>query len=314
MTGTGTQNDPFVISSWTDFITAVGTSDAYVEFPKSLVRTSDSAVDPNKLYTDSSGIVQTNVQPSDLANLYENTFKLDANDYAPAGLSATIEINCASINGYGATIINLASSAVNLITNNSTALSISQLAFLNINAENVYFIYETYPIDYYKCIFSGRMTNNTNSRTKMFGSTGYHHSTFTSCAKNVEIDGFVDMYNIGTNSDGAVLEYCRVELHIKNNPASGGTLHAQAINTYFTGDCEEPYTFGFSSGSAYSVIEVAAESGTLSLDWYDTPITLVLVNTDVFKGYFSPTRFTAVDTETLTDAAALDALGFPIQT
>ena len=122
------------------------------------------------------------------------------------------------------------------------------------------------------------------------------------------------MYNVGSNYDGAVLEYCRVELHIKNNPASGGTLHAQAINTYFTGDCEEPYTFGYSGGSAYSVIEVAAESGTLSLDWYDTPITLVLVNTDVFKGYFSPTRFTAVDTETLTDAAALDALGFPIQT
>lgn len=307
------------VTDWPSFITAVGTAGADVEFPHTstyIKKTSDTQVDPNKLYVDSNGTVQTNVQPSDLANLYENTFKLDANspDAFPAGLTSTIAVNCASINGYGATIINLAGSTVNLITNNSQSLTISQLAFLNINAENVYFIYETYPVTYYKCIFSGRMKNSANSRTKMFGSTGYHHSTFTSCAKNVEIDGFVDMYNIGTNSDGAVLEYCRVELHIKNNPASGGTLHAQAINTYFTGDCEEPYTFGFSSGSAYSVIEVAAESGTLSLDWYDTPITLVLVNTDVFKGYFSPTRFTAVDTETLTDAAALDALGFPIQT
>ena len=137
------------VTNWASFITAVGTAGAEVEFPHTsqyLVKTHDRDVDANKLYLDSNGVVQTNVQPSDLANLYENTFKLDANDYAPAGLSTTIEINCTSINGYGATIINLAGSAVNLITINSTTLSISQLAFLNINAENVYFIYETYPV------------------------------------------------------------------------------------------------------------------------------------------------------------------------
>ena len=314
MTGTGTQNDPFVISDWADFITAVGTSGAYVEFPKSLVRTSDSTVDPNKLYTDSSGIVQTNVQPSDLPNLYENTFRLDANDYAPAGLAATIEINCASINGNGATIINLAGSAVNLITNNSSALSISQLAFLNINAENVFFIYETYPVTYYKCIFSGRMFNNTSTMTKMFGNTGHHHSTFTSCAKNVEIDGYVDMYNVGWNEDGAELEYCRVELHIKNNPNYDGHLYVAAKNCYFTGNCEENYRAYFSSNSVDSVVEIACESGTMSLEIFNNPPTLILVNTDVFKGYFSQSWFTAVDTETLTNAEDLDALGFPIQT
>jgi hypothetical protein len=314
MTGTGTQNDPFVISSWTDFITAVGTSDAYVEFPKSLVRTSDSAVDPNKLYIDSSGTVQTNVQPSDLANLYENTFKLDANDYAPAGLSATIEINCASINGYGATIINLASSAVNLITNNSSALSISQLAVLNINAENVYFIYETYPIDYYKCIFSGRMTNNTSTLTKMFGSTGHHHSTFISCAKNVVVDGYVDIYNVGWQEDGAELEYCRVELHIKSNSNYAGHLYISAKNSYFTGDCLKSWSTYFSADSVYSVVEIACESGTMSLDIFNNAPTLILVNSDVFKGYFSRSYYTEVNTATLTDASALDALGFPIQT
>lgn len=31
MTGTGTQNDPYVVSTWPDFVTAVGTAGAYVE-------------------------------------------------------------------------------------------------------------------------------------------------------------------------------------------------------------------------------------------------------------------------------------------
>lgn len=31
MTGTGTQNDPYVVSTWPDFVTAVGTTGAYVE-------------------------------------------------------------------------------------------------------------------------------------------------------------------------------------------------------------------------------------------------------------------------------------------
>lgn len=307
------------VTDWASFITAVGTAGADVEFPHTsayIKKTSDTQVDPNKLYVDSNGTVQTNVQPSDLANLYENTFVLDANspDGFPEGLTTSIEINCASINGYGATIINLAGSAVNLITNNSSALSISQLAVLNINAENVYFIYETYPVTYYKSIFSGRMFNNTSTMTKMFGSTGHHHSTFTSCAKNVEIDGYVDMYNVGWNEDGAELEYCRVELHIKNNPNYAGHLYVAAKNCYFTGTCEESYQVKFSSNSVYSVVEIACESGTMSLDIFNNPPTLILVNTDVFKGYFSQSWFTAVDTETLTNAEDLDALGFPIQT
>ena len=33
MTGTGTQADPFIVDNWPDFVTAVGTYDAYVEFP-----------------------------------------------------------------------------------------------------------------------------------------------------------------------------------------------------------------------------------------------------------------------------------------
>ena len=33
MTGTGTQADPYIVDTWADFVTAVGTTQAYVEFP-----------------------------------------------------------------------------------------------------------------------------------------------------------------------------------------------------------------------------------------------------------------------------------------
>ena len=34
MTGTGTQTDPYIVDNWADFVTALGTSGAYVSFPE----------------------------------------------------------------------------------------------------------------------------------------------------------------------------------------------------------------------------------------------------------------------------------------
>ena len=303
-----------IVSDWASFITAVGTAGADVEFPKQLRKTRDRDVDANKLYLDANGIVQTNVQPSDLRNLYENTFVLDANDYAPAGLAATITINCNSINGFGGYILNLASLTVDLFTIAAQNVTISQLAILNIGPKDNYFINESYPVSYYKCLFSGRLTNDTNTLVKAFGGTGTHRSTFESCSFNLQIYGRVDIFNKGANDAGALVEYCRVELNIEDHPGTGGTLYVQAINSYFTGQCLDVYTGYFTDGSAYSIVEINCEYGTMSLDWYSTNINLVLVNTDVFKGYFSDTRYTAVTDATLSSAAALNALGFAVQT
>jgi len=39
----------------------------------------------------------------------------------------------------------------------------------------------------------------------------------------------------------------------------------------------------------------------------------MLVNTDVFKGYYSSSKFIGVTTATLSSASDLAAIGFPIQ-
>lgn len=305
------------VTDWASFITAVGTAGAEVEFPHTsqyLVKTRDRDVDANKLYLDSNGVVQTNVQPSDLPNLYENKFILDANDYAPEGLSSSISVNCASINGYGAYIINLASLTVDLMSIISQDVQISQLAILNIGAKDVYFINESYSVSYYKCLFSGRLTNDTNTLVKAFGGAGTHRSIFESCSFNLQIYGKVDIFNKGANDAGAFVQYCRVELDIQDHPNVGGYLYVESVNSYFTGQCLDVYTGYFTDGSAYSIVEIECESGTMSLDWYSTNINLVLVNTDVFKGYFSDTRYTSVTSETLSSAAELNAMGFAVQT
>lgn len=64
MTGTGTQADPYIVDTWEDFVTAVGTSGAYVE------------VAPDTFW--------------------------DMNDISPEGV--TIDWNCTSLQGNGAVI------------------------------------------------------------------------------------------------------------------------------------------------------------------------------------------------------------------
>ena len=300
MTGTGTQADPFVIGSWSDFITAVGTSGAYVEFPKNLVSTSDTDVDANKLYVDSSGVVQTNVQPSDLANLYENTFTLDANNYAPTGLASTITINCASINGYGGTIKNLASSKAAIFKLNAT-VSIEGLATLNFNVEDHNFIEQVWRGDYNhitKCIFSGRIYSQS---TYYFDRQYY--SRYLSCAFTVTLVGMGTGMFYEDSSNTAKLDACRVK--VTKETSSSSNMHFTAKNTYITGSINQQLYLHTYSTDIYNVLDISAPA------LYASNLMTNLANSDKCSNI---TNLISVTTEDLTNAETLAALGFPIQT
>lgn len=319
MTGTGTQQDPFVISNWADFITAVGTTDAYVEFPKNIHRTRDIDVNPNKLYIDEYGVVQTNVQPSDLRNLYENTFKLDANssDGFPEGLPTTIAINCAEINAYGATVINLASSTVDLFTNNKSMCVLSNLALLNFNVDGHAVINTAQVLQCFYCIFSGRVKNNTSSRITAFGRNQLDlNSPMVSCSFNIIMEGNIDLFDyiyIDFNTYGGLHRNCRIEVHKTNNENSvGGTFATLGDNSYYTGDISGiNNAIVFTNTSQYNIVEIDSATASLSKSGN---ISLVLVNTDIFTSNNITGNFNLVDTQTLGDANALLTLGFPIET
>jgi hypothetical protein len=297
-----------IVHTWSEFIAAVGTSGAEVEFPKNLVKTQDTDVDPNKLYTDANGVVQTNVQPSDLANLYENTFVLDANssDGFPEGLTAKIEFNCASINGYGGYIKNLAARNIDYMFHTDTVSrgTISGIAFLNIYCENTHFFYTSNPsgfvsVYFTKCIFTGRFVNtNTNSYyTKII--FGWDRGTpFTMCSFNFEISGywlFVRSY------DSSPFNYCRI--YIDSDEFS--LLNFKVINSYVLG--ESDLGISLASGSQYTVVNVATSRIDSSVS------DICLINTDSYSGTI-PSHCVGVTTEQLKDAEYLASLGFPIQT
>lgn len=306
------------VHSWSDFITAIGTAGAEVEFPKDIVRTQDTDVDPNKLYTDINGIVQTNVQPSDLANLYENTFTLDANDYAPAGITSTITISCASINGYGGYIKNLASTAVNIFSNTVTT-QVYQLAILNINVEGVSFIDTTSAsMEYTKCIFSGRAKSNTGTHTVFGDVANTHSSIYNSCAFNFDIVGSYSLFNY-LNYGGYVyagpLYDCRLNItHInRDGITASGTLWVRLENSYLTGDIADNVSITITAQSHYSVIEVE-KGGSISVnDAQGGTVQLILINDELYTGTI-PTGCRGVTTAQLKDASYLSSIGFPVQT
>lgn len=306
------------ITDWASFITAVGTSGAEVEFPKNLVHTTDTDVDPNKLYTDANGVVQTNVQPSDLANLYENTFVLDANDYAPAGITSTITISCASINGFGGCIKNLASTTVDIFEN-TVKTQVYQLAILNINVENVSFIDTTSAgMEYTKCIFSGRAKADSGAHTVFGDVANTHSSIYHSCAFNFDIVGSYCLFNY-LNYGGFVyagpLYDCRINItHIdRNGVLAGGTLWVRLENSYLTGEIADAVSVTLTAQSHYSVIEVE-KGGYISVnDAQGGTVQLVLINNELYSGTI-PTGCVGVTTAQLKDASYLSSIGFPIQT
>lgn len=307
-----------IVHNWSEFITAVGTSGADVEFPKSLVKTQDTDVDPNKLYTDANGVVQTNVQPSDLANLYENTFVLDANDYAPAGITSTITISCASINGYGGCIKNLASTTVDIFAN-FAEVTVDQLTILNINVENVSFIDTTAAsVIYTKCIFSGRAKAGSGTHTVFGDVANTHSSAYNSCSFNFDVIGSYNLFNYlnyGGYNYACHFYNCRIEINHtdKDGIPASGNVWVRLDNSYLTGELDSSVYVNITSRSYYSVIEVESAGSILTYDPIVGTIQLILINDELYDGSI-PTGCRGVTTAQLKDASYLSSIGFPVQT
>lgn len=297
-----------IVSDWGSFITAVGTSGADVEFPKHLVKTRDRNVDPNKLYVDANGIVQTNVQPSQLANLYENTFVLDANlnNDLKTGFTTPININCNSINGYGGYIKNIYSTGVHIFNMPNANVPISQIAFLNFNLERAALFNSTHQNDFELCLFSGREKGQSGSETYIFGSFYGGRTDFISCSFNLELITRIKPFYAG------LFKFCRVELDLSEN--DNGEIALTPQNCYFTGDWSKGSinVYGVEFDCKYNIFEITCSNNfpqSTSGTKYNN-----LINNELYTGTI-PTGFSGVTSTDLADAQTLrDTYDFPIQT
>lgn len=292
-----------VVHNWSEFVTAVGTAGAEVEFPKNLVRTSDTDVDPNKLYTDANGVVQTNVQPSDLANLYENTFVLDANsdDGFPGGITSHIQIRCASINGFGGYIKNLASSSDGILGFYSVT-QVTGIAFLNINLEGYMFFGAVWSGGYNqinKCIFAGRLVSDN------YAFINTHYFKFASCAFALDLWGSMAALTSYATNALSTFDICRIQLTKADESSDSLIINVVANNSYITGSVTAPLKI---VDSVYTVIDIETPQITASYSGQSN----TLANSDKCSNISS--YLTQVTTAQLKDAAYLSSIGFPIQT
>lgn len=118
MTGTGTQADPYIVSTWEDFVTAIGTEQAYVEFP-------------------------------------ENTI-INMNDVVPEGIGEMIYIKCTQFDAKGGEIKNLffKTGGRFLIQNSNWNTYIKNLKLINMRADDTGFHFFSYG-KMQNCIISG---------------------------------------------------------------------------------------------------------------------------------------------------------------
>lgn len=302
MTGTGTQADPYIVDNFPDFITAVGTSGAYVEFPKNLVKTSDTEIVEGKLYVDGSGEPVTNPVTENLGNYYENTFALNANDYAPEGMTARITIACAYFHGRGGAVKNIWFNRADgfYITANT---DIRATAFLNwrvTTATNSSFIVfnsnNTYTCYFRKNIFQFGV-EETSGGINLFDyirPVAVSNSFYVRSASTGEIKIF------GNNSNYTACTRNRVYVD---------TTTAYRLYMYYhdsllvQGNCR-----GFQDARITNSVIDATFSGSVN----GSNNSKVLVNKD--KASSISGEHIAVTTEQLTDAAYLSSIGFPIQT
>ena len=281
MTGTGTQEDPFVVDNWTDFVTAVGTTDAYVEFPPT------------------PGVI-------------------DLNNESFSTLS-TVTIACSQINGNGWTLQNLYtinSSGFYLVHN----CVINNLNFLNILANfsnnRIYFFDNSDSSNQYTfnhCKFNGFL-NGSNSDACLFRiSYSYSRALLNRCSLHMKWNGAVRITNGGGSwkHNSNVDNYCRIK--VQGNSTYALVDSHTYVNCKFEGTSAST-GINFRDGSAYNVCDVdfstaasfscSAPSGSISL----------INSSKLPAGATIGTGFAGCTNAQMKDPTYIESVGFPIVT
>lgn len=290
MTGTGTQADPFVVDNWPDFVTAIGTADAYIEFP------------------DGGGVI-------------------DLNDIAPTGIPE-ISVSCKSIKGNDWIIQNLyCKGHAGFITQYGKYVNIDKLYFLNFYFDDEGKQVKNGTIfgnsgsdrqGYYfsECQFSGIMNctyynSDVYKRNSLFAQDNYWlKCRVIRCSINVKLDGYALLLSGSSyvHNDNRI-EYCHIKV--------SGSSPLWTID----GDYRNCLISGVSDANTFDVIRGSSNFNVINADFSDADSfecigrsgAVNLINMDLLpNGATIGTGFIGVTTEQLHDAAYLASLGFPI--
>lgn len=315
MTGTGTQSDPFIPYEWDDFITAVGTNGAYISLPVILVKTEDDHIMSGKLYFDSEGNRIASPVESEIDDYYENSFKLDANAYAPMGIR--IDFNGVTLDGNGAAIINCYVPDENYGlsfggTSSKPINYINNINFLNLFSEsNVSngFMYAVSSRRVYtnNVQFSGTVISGSfcGGGSKRFVSTTF---SITFGTNAVFIDGAL-------NSSDYYYQFCLFDFY--GNPtnvfkySNGNKFLNCKMTGKLTGTSGEIPLFPSDSTSINCVMDIdVTEYSGVTFSY--TGANPYIINTDKIPSGTVHTNMTGVTSEQMLDAEYLRSVNFPV--
>lgn len=201
MTGTGTAADPYVVDNWADFVTAVGSSGAYVEL--------DSDI--------------------------------DMNTELPDGVQSAVQVACTQVNGNGHSIRNLYCNKAINVFDSSNSIPFENINFLDLyyNPGGAYGIFDYIILRHCKVsglIYGGylfaRGASNTSYRhaygcsfnldgddySPLIGGGNYPQIRMENC--NIELHG---------NSN-------RIVAYLYNCPVTGSIKVASSTYAVFNGD------------------------------------------------------------------------------
>lgn len=275
ITGTGTQADPYVVTTWDELLSVSDTDGVYIDLP-------DNAV-------------------------------YDMNDFYPEGIAETIQLR-GFINGNGATIKNAAyrgGACAFKMSGNSNYGSIKNLNFANFRLQATYTGASLLGTDngeysgraFELCRFSGRIEVLSGDYCAI--SRGGYQAEHYRCSYNIEAIG---QTSIDTGNYGAISRYCRIEI---NNVGGQYPFYVSPDNSYITGHVGSLYMIRVDSRGAYESVMDATVETRIGMET-GTPIK-VLVNTDKYSGTL-PSGYLGCTTAQLRDAAYLHSIGFPVQT
>ena len=262
MTGTGTQADPYIVDNWADFLTAAGTSGAYVEFAENTV------IDMDTNYSE--------------------------------GISSTITINCASIDGKNSQINNLylIDNAYLYFASTCTVKNISLLDMRRDgNSGTTFYLYGDAVLS--NCIITG-----TFGGSNMFDAPAARN--INCCSITAQLQEGCAFTKGSRYEDTRCLHLNDSILRVSGNPLLTGQYRKFVLdNSMITGKLPTNAFYKITSSIINCDVPDSTSITANSGKGY--------INSDLFgTGVTVDSHFVSLTDEQLQDAEYLESIGFPI--
>lgn len=279
-TGTGTAQDPFIVDTWADFITAVGTADAYVE------------VDTSQI------------------SVWEFPREV------PSGLSSAVTWTAASVDGKGLTIKGLFGSAARWFTGTTASTKIiSNLNLLDMAKTSATTgIFQGRAIECRNCEFSGIIEGgyffeSYSGGTMTFTTGVLGNNDPKGCSFTLKFSGD-SRFSAATTNSGAPKFYHSV-LNLDGTSTSSTAQHFNLNDSKIIGGMPWNSLTLQSSSGGQNVIDADIENISA---YTNSSGTVCLINTDkLASGLSVPSGFTGVTTAQMLNAAYLESVGFHVE-